>query len=145
MIDDLLPGLAAAMNTHDRTESAELEPADQHEKAAGRSVYLPAGTFFVHAGTGDRYEGGQWYEVAADIHTIPVFLREGRQDYLMPGLAAAMNTHDRTESAELEPADQQLLKTIVVDIAAVESTDIRGPPGNSAKPHMYARADWERR
>ena len=54
-----------------------------HEKAAGRSVYLPAGTFFVHAGTGDRYEGGQWYEVAADIHTIPVFLREGRQDYLI--------------------------------------------------------------
>ena len=54
-----------------------------HEKAAGRSVYLPAGTFFVHAGTGDRYEGGRWYEVAADIHTIPVFLREGRQDYLI--------------------------------------------------------------
>ncbi len=62
-------------------------------------------------------------------------------DDLLPGLAAAMNTHDRTESAELEPADQQLLKTIVVDIAAVKSADIRGPPGNSAEPHMYARAD----
>lgn len=54
-----------------------------HEKAIKRSVYLPAGTFFLHAGTGQRYEGGTWYEVEADIDTLPVFLREGRQSYLL--------------------------------------------------------------
>ena len=54
-----------------------------HEKARGRKVYLPEGSFFIHAGTGKRYEGGGWYEVGADIDTLPVFLREGRQDYLV--------------------------------------------------------------
>lgn len=53
-----------------------------HEKARGRSVYLPGGTFFIHAGTGKRYEGGSWYEIEAQMDTIPVFLREGRQAYL---------------------------------------------------------------
>lgn len=54
-----------------------------HEKAAGRKVYLPSGTFFIHAGTGRRYEGGAWVEVEAAIDTMPVFLREGRQEYLI--------------------------------------------------------------
>lgn len=54
-----------------------------HEKAMSRKVYLPAGTSFIHAGTGKQYEGGRWYEVEADIHTLPVFLREGRQEYLV--------------------------------------------------------------
>ena len=53
-----------------------------HEKARKRSVYLPSGTFFLHAGTGERYEGGKWYEVEAALDTLPVFLREGRQEYL---------------------------------------------------------------
>lgn len=54
-----------------------------HAKAAGRNVYLPAGTNFIHAGSGEQYTGGQWYEVEADIRTLPVFLREGRQEYLV--------------------------------------------------------------
>ena len=54
-----------------------------HEKAVSRSVYLPAGASFVYAGTGEKYEGGKWYEVAADIQTIPIFLRDGRQEYLI--------------------------------------------------------------
>lgn len=54
-----------------------------HEKAMGRKVYLPAGASFVHAGTGKTYEGGKWYEVEAAIDTLPVFLREGRQGYLI--------------------------------------------------------------
>lgn len=54
-----------------------------HEGARGRRVYLPAGTFFLHAGTGQRYEGGRWYEVEAAMDTMPVFLREGRQGYLV--------------------------------------------------------------
>lgn len=54
-----------------------------HENAESRSVYLPEGAFFIHAGTGARYEGGRWYEVSAALDTIPVFLRGGRQDYLI--------------------------------------------------------------
>ncbi len=54
-----------------------------HEKAEARRVYLPSGTFFIHAGMGKRYEGGKWYEVEAAIDTLPVFLREGRQGYLV--------------------------------------------------------------
>lgn len=54
-----------------------------HGRAVRRRVYLPAGAWFVHAGSGRRYEGGGWYEVEAGIDTMPVFLREGRQSYLV--------------------------------------------------------------
>lgn len=54
-----------------------------HENEESRSVYLPEGTFFIHSGTGARYEGGGWYEVNAALDTMPVFLRDGRQDYLI--------------------------------------------------------------
>ena len=54
-----------------------------HEHAFSREVYLPQGALWVHAGTGERYEGGKSYLIAAPIDTIPVFLREGRQAYLI--------------------------------------------------------------
>lgn len=54
-----------------------------HEGAVKRNVYLPAGAFFIHAGSGRRYEGGCWYEIEAGIDTIPVFLQSGRQEYLI--------------------------------------------------------------
>ena len=54
-----------------------------HEKARSRRVYLPAGASWVHAGSGEHYEGGQTYEVEAPLETLPVFLREGRQGYLI--------------------------------------------------------------
>lgn len=52
-----------------------------HEKS--RRVYLPKDTVWVHAASGEYYEGGRAYEIEAQIHTIPVFLREGRQEYLI--------------------------------------------------------------
>ena len=48
-----------------------------------RKVYLPAGCTWTFAHTGDVYEGGQWVEVKADIDTMPVFLRDGKQEYLV--------------------------------------------------------------
>lgn len=54
-----------------------------HEGARSRQVYLPAGAFWIHAGNGRRYEGGQAYEVAAPLETMPVFLRDGKQEYLV--------------------------------------------------------------
>lgn len=53
------------------------------EKAAEREVYLPAGASWTHAGTGKVYEGGKSYLIAAPIETLPVFLRDGRQSYLV--------------------------------------------------------------
>lgn len=54
-----------------------------HEKARSRRVYLPAGAGWVHAGNGQTYAGGQSYEIDAPLDTLPVFLRDGRQDYLI--------------------------------------------------------------
>lgn len=54
-----------------------------HEKARSRKVYLPDGAQWVHAGSGKTYEGGRAYEIDAPMDTLPVFLREGRQDYLI--------------------------------------------------------------
>lgn len=51
-------------------------------KATSRQVYLPEGAKWVHAGTGKEYEGGQTVEVEAQIDTLPVFLRDGKQGYL---------------------------------------------------------------
>ena len=54
-----------------------------HEKATKRKVYLPAGASWIHGGTGKKYEGGRWVEVEAPLETLPVFLRDGRQEYLI--------------------------------------------------------------
>lgn len=52
------------------------------EHATSRSVYLPAGCRWTHAGSGQVYDGGQRLEFSAAIDTLPVFLRNGRQSYL---------------------------------------------------------------
>lgn len=54
-----------------------------HEHGMSRSVYLPKGISWIHARTGEVYEGGKNYEMEAPIDTLPVFLKEGRQDYLI--------------------------------------------------------------
>ncbi|MBQ3078938.1 MAG: glycoside hydrolase family 31 protein [Clostridia bacterium] len=51
--------------------------------AVSRKVYLPEGASWTHAGTGKVYEGGQEIEIHAEIDSIPVFLRDGRQEYLI--------------------------------------------------------------
>lgn len=54
-----------------------------YPKAVSRMVYLPKGARWVHAGTGTEYEGGQSVEIDAPIDTLPVFLRDGKQEYLI--------------------------------------------------------------
>ena len=54
-----------------------------YEGARSRKVYLPKGAQWVQAGSGKRYEGGQSYEIDAPIETLPVFLRDGKQEYLV--------------------------------------------------------------
>ena len=54
-----------------------------HEHMMRRSVYLPQGANWIHAGSGKEYAGGQTYEVDAPLDTLPVFLREGHQSYLI--------------------------------------------------------------
>nr|WP_300833076.1 TIM-barrel domain-containing protein [uncultured Acetatifactor sp.] len=54
-----------------------------HEGAKGRRVYLPQGASWTHAGTGEVYEGGVWLDVEAPLETVPLFLRDGRQGYLV--------------------------------------------------------------
>lgn len=54
-----------------------------HEHMMCRSVYLPQGANWIHAGSGKEYAGGQTYEVDAPLDTLPVFLREGHQSYLI--------------------------------------------------------------
>lgn len=51
--------------------------------ATQREVYLPEGTRWVHASTKAEYQGGQKIRVEAPISSIPVFLRDGRQEYLL--------------------------------------------------------------
>lgn len=52
-------------------------------KATSRTVYLPAGASWTLANTGDVYEGGKAYEIEAPIETLPIFLRDGKQGYLV--------------------------------------------------------------
>ena len=53
-----------------------------HENACSRTVYLPEGAKWLHAGTGMWYEGGRTIVVDAPLERMPLFLREGRQAYL---------------------------------------------------------------
>ena len=54
-----------------------------YEKATSRRVYLPLGAAWTHTGTGQIYEGGCWVEIEKPLETLPVFLRDGRQAYLV--------------------------------------------------------------
>lgn len=54
-----------------------------HPHAVSRTVYLPQGADWVDANTGKRYEGGQTLEVEAPLATLPVFLRDGRQEWMI--------------------------------------------------------------
>lgn len=54
-----------------------------YEKAESRKVYLPEGTVWINARDGKAYKGNTWYEVSAPMDTIPIFLREGHQEYLI--------------------------------------------------------------
>ncbi|WP_125604994.1 glycoside hydrolase family 31 protein [Lapidilactobacillus bayanensis] len=51
--------------------------------AQSRKVYLPAGSQWTDARDGKVYQGGQWVEAVASIETLPIFLRDGRQSYLI--------------------------------------------------------------
>ena len=54
-----------------------------HEGAKGREVYLPEGAQWISARDGKSYAGGQKLYCNAPIDTLPVFLRDGRQEYLV--------------------------------------------------------------
>ena len=51
-----------------------------------RKVYLPEGSTWTNAHTGEILEGGQWIEAEASMDTLPVFLRDGRQEYLIKNI-----------------------------------------------------------
>ena len=48
-----------------------------------RKVYLPKGAKWTEARDGQVYDGGTIVDSNAPIDTIPIFLREGEQDYLI--------------------------------------------------------------
>jgi alpha-D-xyloside xylohydrolase len=54
-----------------------------YEGATSREVYLPKGSDWTDAHTGKIYNGGQTIVVEAPIEVIPVFLRDGKQEYLI--------------------------------------------------------------
>jgi len=54
-----------------------------YKKATSRQVYLPSGASWTHAETGKIYEGGEVYEIEAPIYTLPIFLKNGKQEYLI--------------------------------------------------------------
>jgi alpha-D-xyloside xylohydrolase len=45
--------------------------------ATSRLVYLPAGASWTDLHHGHQHAGGQWLEVEAPLHVIPVFRRDG--------------------------------------------------------------------
>jgi alpha-D-xyloside xylohydrolase len=48
------------------------------EGASSRDVYLPAGTGWVDAWDGKKFDGGQWISADAPLDRIPLYLREGK-------------------------------------------------------------------
>lgn len=54
-----------------------------HPHAVSRPVYLPKGAVWTDANTGKCYEGGQVLEAEAPISTLPIFLRDGRQKWML--------------------------------------------------------------
>ena len=51
--------------------------------ALTRAVYLPQGAIWTDAHSGKQFAGGQTITVSAPLEVIPVFLRNGKVDYLI--------------------------------------------------------------
>jgi alpha-D-xyloside xylohydrolase len=47
------------------------------EGARSRGVYLPAGTTWTDAWSGETFEGGHYITAEAPLELIPVYLRDG--------------------------------------------------------------------
>ena len=58
-----------------------------HAGVTARTVYLPAGTTWTDAATGDRHVGGTSVHTAAPLDRIPVFLRADADIPIRPSLA----------------------------------------------------------
>ena len=54
-----------------------------YEHETRRTVYLPLGHSWTLAHNGKVYEGGKSYSIDAPIDTIPVFLKDGTNEYLI--------------------------------------------------------------
>lgn len=54
------------------------------EGARGRRVYLPAGTAWIDAWTGQSLPGGHWLDADAPLERIPLYLRAGTSLSLAP-------------------------------------------------------------
>lgn len=54
-----------------------------HEHETKREVYLPSGHSWTLAHNGKVYEGGKTYSIDAPIDTLPVFLKDGSNEYLI--------------------------------------------------------------
>ncbi|WP_429310109.1 hypothetical protein [Paenibacillus mucilaginosus] len=54
-----------------------------YKGAESREVYLPEGSSWTDARTGKTFEGRQSLHVEAPLSSIPVFLRDGKQAYLI--------------------------------------------------------------
>lgn len=54
-----------------------------YENAIKRKVYLPKGASWTDARDGKVYEGGTTVDAVAPIDTLPIFLRNSKQEYLI--------------------------------------------------------------
>ena len=60
-----------------------------------RDVYLPEGTDWYDFYTKEKYSGGQWISVKADISTIPLFVRAGS---IIPGTEPVRHTAQSSQA-----------------------------------------------
>ena len=70
---------------------------DKTEKS--REVYLPAGTSWYDLRSGKKYEGGQTITAAADLDSIPVFVKAGS---ILPLAKPGSSTADMQEEILLQ-------------------------------------------
>lgn len=66
-----------------------------HEGARSRAVYLPAGTMWTDAWTGDILEGGAWVTADAPLERIPLYLRGEARLPIRPDSTASHRMKDR--------------------------------------------------
>ena len=57
------------------------------------------------------------------------------------GASVAVHTENGREYCKFKPAQQKLLKVLILHIICHKSADVRGPPGNSRKSHIQSCAE----
>ncbi len=84
-----------------------------YQSGTHRNVYLPEGTWFDFW-NGEKYDGGQTFEIHAPLHKIPLFVKTGAIIPMLPDDIETLIPRHENMSPEIKAIDDDLTRMLEV-------------------------------